>query len=287
MAQGLKEIRRRINSVKNIRKITAAMKMVAAANLRRAQQRAEAGRPYAEAIRGVLARLARDAGIDHPFLTERPVQGTLAVVVTSDRGLAGAFNANITRAAVQQLRDAPGPRLSVVGRKGRDFFRRRHYEIVAEHTGLGDAPRFAQAERIASEVMELFSSGRCDQVYLVYPQFVNAITSRPVSLRLLPLGGEDLGDAGPEGEGGEYLFEPDAGAVLDRLLPHYIGTLVYRALLEAKASEFGARMAAMDNATKNAGEVIDRLTLVSFRMRQAAITKEIAEIVGGAAALEG
>jgi F-type H+-transporting ATPase subunit gamma len=288
VAQGLKEIRRRINSVKNIRKITAAMKMVAAANLRRAQQRAEAGRPYAEAIRGVLGRLARDAGIDHPFLTERPVQATLAVVVTSDRGLAGAFNANITRAAVQVLRDAPSPRLSVVGRKARDFFRRRHYEIVAEHTGLGDAPRFAQAERIASEVTELFSSGRADQVYLVYPQFVNAITSRPVSLRLLPLGGEDLAsEEGPQGEGGEYLFEPDAGAVLDRLLPHYISTLVYRALLEAKASEFGARMAAMDNATKNAGEVIDRLTLVSFRMRQAAITKEIAEIVGGAAALEG
>jgi F-type H+-transporting ATPase subunit gamma len=288
VAQGLKEIRRRINSVKNIRKITAAMKMVAAANLRRAQQRAEAGRPYAEAIRGVLGRLSRDAGIDHPFLTERPVRATLAVVVTSDRGLAGAFNANITRAAVQLLRDVPGPAISVVGRKGRDFFRRRHYEILHEHTGLGDAPRFAQAERIASEVTELYASGRCDQVYLVYPQFVNAITSRPVSLRLLPLTGDDLaGDRAGGGEGGEYLFEPDAAAVLHELLPHYISTLVFRALLEAKASEFGARMAAMDNATKNAGEVIDRLTLVSFRMRQAAITKEIAEIVGGAAALEG
>ncbi len=290
MAQGLKDIRRRIASVKNIRKITAAMKMVAAANLRRAQQRAEAGRPYAEAIRGVLLRLARDAGVSHPFLVERPVSTSLAVVVTSDRGLAGAFNANINRAAVQLLRDLPGPRVVAVGRKARDFFRRRRYEVVTDYTGLGDAIRFAQAERIAGEVTLQFASGACDQVFLVYPQFVNAVTSRPVSVRLLPLSGRDMEDEGGDGrpgEGGEYIFEPDAAAVLRDLLPHYISVLVYRALLEAKASEFGPRMAAMDNATKNAGEVIDRLTLVSFRMRQAAITKEIAEIVGGAAALEG
>jgi len=286
MAQGLKEIRRRISSVKNIRKITAAMKMVAAANLRRAQQRAEAGRPYAEAVRGVLLRLAANAGVDHPFLVERPVRASLAVVVTSDRGLAGAFNANINRAAVALLRDLPGPRVVAVGRKARDFFRRRHYDVVTDYTGLGDVARFAQAERIAAEVTAQYLDGRCDQVFLVYPQFVNAVTSRPVSVRLLPLAGADLQGEAATGEG-EYIFEPDAGAVLAALLPHYISVLMYRALLEAKASEFGARMAAMDNATKNAGEVIDRLTLVSFRMRQAAITNEIAEIVGGAAALQG
>lgn len=286
MAEGLKEIRRRIGSVKNIRKITAAMKMVAAANLRRAQQRAEAGRPYAEAVRGVLLRLATNAGVDHPFLVERPITGSLGIVVTSDRGLAGAFNSNINRAAVQLLRTLPGPKVVAVGKKARDFFRRRQYSVVTDYTGLGDAVRFAQAERIASEVTRQYLQGECDQVHLVYPQFINAVTSRPVAVRLLPIAQVDLASQGTAAEG-EYIFEPDAAGVLQRLLPHYISVLIYRALLEAKASEFGARMAAMDGATKNAGEVIDRLTLVSFRMRQAAITKEISEIVGGAAALQG
>lgn len=287
VAEGLKEIRRRINSVKNIRKITSAMKMVAAANLRRAQQRAEAGRPYADAVRGVLLRLAANAAVDHPFLVERPVGSSLAVVVTADRGLAGAYNSNLNRAGIQVLKTAPGPKVLAIGKKARDFFRRRNYEVVTDFTGLGDVARFADAERIAGEITRLYLDGQCDQVYLVYAQFINAITSRPVSVRLLPLAGKDLEGAAPSSGEGEYLFEPEAGAVLQRLLPHYISVLVYRALLEAKASEFGAKMAAMDNATKNAGELIDRLTLVSFRIRQAAITNEIAEIVGGASALQG
>lgn len=286
MAEGLKEIRRRINSVKNIRKITAAMKMVAASKLRRAQQRAEAGRPYAEAVRGVLLRLAANAGVDHPFLVERPVEHSLVVVVTSDRGLAGAFNANINRAGLVLLRSLSQPRVVAVGKKARDYFRRRRFDVVTDYTGLADEVRFVDAERIAREVTQQYLDGHCEQVHLVYPQFVNAVTSRPVSVRLLPLAGSDLeGDRGDHE--GQYIFEPDAATVLARLLPHYISVLIYRALLEAKASEFGARMAAMDSATKNAGEVIDRLTLVSFRVRQAAITKEISEIVGGAAALQG
>lgn len=288
MAQGLKEIRRRINAAKNIRKITSAMKMVAAAKLRRAQQRAEAGRPYAEAIRGVLLRLASNAGTDHPFLKARPEGSTLAVVVTSDRGLAGAYNTNLNRAAAQLLRSAAGPKVLAVGKKARDYFRRRRYDVVADFVGLGDEARFADAERIAAELTRLYLDGGCDRVFLVYAQFINVVTSRPVSVQLLPLAGQDLQgeDGSSEGEA-DYLFEPDAEGVLHRLLPHYISVLVYRALLEGKASEFGAKMAAMDNATKNAGEFIDRLTLVSFRVRQAAITKEISEIVGGAAALQG
>lgn len=287
MAQGLKDIRRRIASVKNIRKITSAMKMVAAAKLRRAQEQAQAGRPYAEAIRGVLGRLAKDAGGSHPFLVERPVNATLAIVVTGDRGLAGAYNANLNRAGTRLLREAPGPRVIAVGRKARDYYRRRQVEITAEFTGLGDQPRFADAERIAKEATALYLAGECDRVHLVYARFINAITSRPVAMQLLPITGDDL-PAGDEGvAAGEYIFEPDAEEVLAHLLPHYVSVLIYRALLEAKASEFGARMAAMDNATQNAGEVIDRLTLISFRMRQAAITSEIAEIVGGANALQG
>ncbi len=290
MAQSLKDIRRRVASVRNIRKITQAMKMVAASRLRRAQARAEAARPYAAAVRGVLVRLAAGAsGFQHPFLEERPLRSTLAVVVTSDRGLAGAYNANLTRAAQQLLRNKTAPQVLAVGRKGRDFFRRRQVRLAGEFLQIGDEARFSLASDLAREVTRLYVEGACDEVYLVYAQFVNALQSRPVSVRLLPLAGGDL--AAEEGTGaapgGEYIFEPDAGEVLERLLPHYIGILLYRALLESKASEQGARMAAMDNATKNAGEIIDRLTLTANRLRQAAITKEIAEIVGGANALQG
>lgn len=290
MAQSLKDIRRRIRSVQNIRKITSAMKMVAAAKLRRAQQRAEAGRPYAEAVRGVLLRLAANSeGVSHPFL--EPREGPpLVVVVTSDRGLAGPYNANLVRTADQIVRAHAGGTVLVVGRKGRDYFRRRRVPMAGEFIGLGDAARWSDAERIADTVMEVFGGGTFGEVHLVYAQFVNAMIHRAVSVRLLPLQAEDLGTepatTGAQDEG-MYIFEPDAESVLAQLLPHYIGVLVYRALLEAKASEHGARMVAMDNATKNAGELIDRLQLLGNRMRQAAITKEIAEIVGGANALHG
>jgi F-type H+-transporting ATPase subunit gamma len=291
MAQSLKDIRRRMASVRNIRKITQAMKMVAASKLRRAQARAEAARPYATAVREVLVRLSSGAdGFQHPFLQERPLRASLAVVVTSDRGLAGAYNANLTRAAQLLLRDKPSPQVVAVGRKGRDYFRRRGYRLAAEYVQVGDEARYALADEVAREVTRLYREGACDEVFLVYAQFINALQSRPVSVRLLPLTGEDLGGAeagGGTAPAGAYIFEPDAGAVLERLLPHYISILIYRALLEAKASEQGARMAAMDNATKNAAELIDHLTLTANRLRQAAITKEIAEIVGGANALQG
>jgi F-type H+-transporting ATPase subunit gamma len=287
VAQSLRDLRRRVASVRNVRKITQAMKMVAATKLRRAQERAEASRPYAQAVRGVLVRLAASAGgFRHPFLEARPVRSVLAVVMTSDRGLAGAYNANLIRAAEALLRDKPDPRLVVVGRKGRDHFRRRRWSIAAEFVGIGDEARFALAQELAATVTRLYGEGVVDEVYVVYAQFVNALSSRPVAVRLLPLSGEDLAGEEASRGAGEYLFEPDAGAVLERLLPHYISILLYRGLLEAKASEHGARMAAMDNATKNAEDLIERLTLVVNRVRQAAITKEIAEIIGGANALQ-
>lgn len=290
MAQSLKDIRRRAASVKNIRKITQAMKMVAASKLRRAQERAEAARPYAAAVRGVLERLGANAsGFDHPFLQERPEGATLVVVVTSDRGLAGAYNANLNRAAQEILRQVQSGLVLAVGRKGRDFFRRRQYELAGEFVNVGDEARFGLAGDLAREVTRLYLTGGVREVRLVYAQFINVLRSRPVTVRLLPLVGEDLspGQGAASAMDGEYLFEPDAGSVLERLLPHYISILLYRALLEAKASEHGARMAAMDNATKNAGELIDHLTLMANRVRQAAITSEIAEIVGGANALQG
>jgi F-type H+-transporting ATPase subunit gamma len=281
--QDLKAIRRRIRSVQNTQKITAAMKMVAAAKLRRAQERAQSARPYADRIREVLMRLAANAtDFSHPFLQGRPVRSSLLVVVTADRGLAGPYNANLNRAAQLHLQDRPGARVLAVGRKGRDFFRKRGYPVVAEFTGIGDDARIELARDVAREAMRLYLAGEADEVYVAYARFINVATSRPTVVRLLPLGGE--GDGG-RGTRTPYIFEPSAAAVLERLLPHYVETLVYRALLEAKASEHGARMTAMDNATKNAEELIERLTLLRNRLRQAAITKEIAEIVGGANAL--
>lgn len=261
------------------------MKMVAAAKLRRAQERAQSARPYAQRIREVLVRLAAHAeDFSHPFLVARPVRSVLLVVVTSDRGLAGPYNANLNRTALQMAQASPFPQILAVGRKGRDFFRKRGYPVVAEFTGLGDEARLDVAREVAREAMRLYLEGQVDQVDVVFAQFIHVATSRPTGLRLLPLRGEG-GEAGALRT--PYIFEPNPAAVLERLLPHYVETLVYRAFLEAKASEHGARMTAMDNATKNAEELIERLTLLRNRLRQASITKEIAEIVAGANALGG
>jgi F-type H+-transporting ATPase subunit gamma len=283
--QDLKAIRRRIRSVQNTEKITAAMKAVAAAKLRRAQERAQAARPYADKMREVLVRVAANAGDSrHPLLALRPVRATCLVLITGDRGLAGPFNANLIRTAATYLADRPGPCLIAVGRTGRDYFHKRGYNLLAEFIGIGDDARLETARSVGAEIVGRYMAGECDEVHLVYARFVNAITSRPVVAPLLPLRRE----AAAQGHDGRtpYIFEPEAEDVLVHLLPHYVDTLVYRALLESKASEHGARMAAMDNASKNAGEVIERLTLLRNRVRQAAITREIAEIVGGANALQ-
>jgi F-type H+-transporting ATPase subunit gamma len=283
--QSLQDIRRRIRSVQNTEKITAAMKMVAAAKLRRAQERAQEARPYAQKLRDVLVRLAASAGdLRHPLLVNRPVRRSCILLVTADRGLAGPYNANLIRTAAQLARERSSPQVVAVGRKGRDYFRKRGFDVPAEFVGVGDDARWELARDIGREVVRLYLEGQCDEVLLVYAQFVNALTNRPRTVRLLPLA-EAGGERGKARSQAAYIFEPDAETVLARLLPHYIETLVYGALLDAKASEHGSRMAAMDNATKNAGEVIQRLTLLRNRVRQAAITKEIAEIVGGAEAL--
>jgi F-type H+-transporting ATPase subunit gamma len=281
----LRDIRRRIRSIENTRKITQAMKMVSAAKLRRAQEQAEAARPYAEAMADVLRAVAAGAGpVDLPLLTVRPVQRIGYVVLTADRGLAGPYNASVLRRALLDMpREKEKVAVIAVGRKARDFFRFRRYPIVSEFLMIGDSPRYFQAQAIAREVVERFVAGEVDEVRLVYAQFVTAMTNRPVVQELLPL---KRPEAGERHEGAQYLFEPDAETVLERLLPQYVESLIFRALLEAKASEHGARMTAMDAATKNSGELIRYLTLLRNRLRQAAITKEIAEIVGGAAALE-
>ncbi|EHQ92261.1 ATP synthase F1 subunit gamma [Desulfosporosinus youngiae] len=279
---GVRDIRRRIRGVRNMQQITKAMKMVSAAKLRKAQQKLSAARPYANQLQGVLERLAQAPGDTvHPLLVKRPVQKVVYVLITSDRGLCGGYNANLIRMTSGLIAETPQEvKLVAVGRRGRDFFRRGKIEFLAEFVALGDEPSYNQAKEIAQEVVRLYEQGDADEVYLMYTEFVSAITQRPTRVKLLPI-------EKPEGkQGKQYIFEPSPDEILASLLPKYVETQIFRSILEGKASEQGARMTAMSSATDNAKDVIERLSLAMNRARQAAITKEISEIVGGAAALE-
>ncbi|HWQ70744.1 MAG TPA: ATP synthase F1 subunit gamma [Desulfitobacteriaceae bacterium] len=286
---GVRDIRRRIRAIRNMQQITKAMKMVAAARLRKAQDKVIAARPYANQLQEVLARVVQaQAGVKHPLLEKRTVQKVGYILVTSDRGLCGGFNANLIRKTTSLLQEQTSETgLVTVGRKGRDFFRRGTVQIMAEYTGLGDSPTYAQAQEIASEVMHLYQNGEIDEVYLMFAEFISVITNRPTLTKLLPIEKPAENNEKPVGEvKGVYLFEPSPEEILARLLPAYVENSIYRAILESKASEQGSRMTAMSAATDNAVDMIDRLTLIMNRARQAVITKEISEIVGGAAALE-
>jgi len=279
---GAQDIRRRIRSVRNMQQITKAMKMVSAAKLRKAQLKLNAARPYASQLQGVLERLSQ-VQVDevHPLLKKRPVQKVVYVLITSDRGLCGGYNANLIRKVSGMITEAQQEvKLVTVGRKGRDFFRRGKVEFLAEYTGFGDEPSYNQAKEVAQEVIRLYEEGEADEVYLLYTEFVTAMTQRPTKIKLLPV-------EQPEGkQGRQYIFEPSAEEILNSLLPKYVETQIYRTILEGKASEQGARMTAMSSATDNAKDMIDRLSLAMNRARQAAITTEISEIVSGAAALQ-
>ncbi len=282
MAENLKAIRRRIKSVESTRKMTQAMKLVSAAKLRRAQERASLARPYAEALKDVLEELAKGAsGLGHPLLTERPVKRRGYIVLTSDRGLCGPYNSGVLR-LVEGQRQAGAVVMVAVGKKGRDIFRRRQDEILAEFAPIGDNPDYLLAEAIGQAASTAFLSGAVDQVDLVWSASVSSVLSRPKTERLLPVvppaAETALSHVAP-------LFEPSEERVLAGLLPAYVNGVIYSALVDAKAAEHAARMVAMDNATRNAGDLIRSLVLVRNRARQAAITGEIAEIVGGAAAL--
>jgi len=294
----LKAIRTRIASVKSTQKITRAMKLVAAARLRRAQDAILGARPYANALQEAVAEVAvRAGGESHPLLDQRPVRKIGLVVLTSDRGLAGGFNANIFRGVqrfvVEQsaLPEPPAIAIYVVGKKGRDFFRRRKNSVVGhEFAGAAGNVAEARAQEVALTILELFQTAQVDAVYLIFNEFKSAIQQRVVTEPLLPLvagrlaAGAAAASTSMSGQI-DFLYEPDKRQLLDALLPMYVQSQVYRALLESIASEFGARMTAMDSATGNAKEVIARLTLQYNRARQAAITKELLEIVAGAEAL--
>lgn len=288
----LQSLRRKIASVKNTQKITKAMKMVAAAKLKRAQDRILSSRPYAHQLRDVVRHLAERASrLSHPLLHKREEHKTELLVITSDRGLCGAFNANILRQAAEFLKEhaerGEQVSVSVAGRKGCDFFRRRTWTIRQEWPGVFDRLSFEHALDMGQDIIQHYNDGTFDQLYVVYNEFKSVMQQRVVVEKLLPIESLDEG-AGeePAKAVGAYLFEPDEDELLKTLLPKHFQVQAFRVLLESAAAEQAARMTAMDGATRNAGELIQKVTLFYNKTRQAAITKELMDIVGGAEALK-
>ena len=279
------DLRRRIRAVKSTQQITKAMKMIAASRLRRAQDRVVASRPYAQRMLQVLQGLASRVDPEaHPLLQRGSADGRpLVIIVTADRGLCGSFNSNIIKAAGQFIvTEGRGQQVTVglVGRKGRDFFRRRGFEVLIDQTGIFQRLSFAHAQDIASVAIEEFTAGRASSVHLIYNEFKSVMAQRLIVEPLLPIPRIE-GDATP---GTDYLYEPSPEAIFAELLPRYVEAQIYRALLESNASFFAAQMTAMDAATRNSSEMLDNLTLYMNKVRQAAITREIIEVVSGASA---
>lgn len=281
----LRDIKRRIKSFRNMQQITKAMEMVSAAKLRRAQVRVLSARPYARAMDAMLENLSAAAAEEgHPLFAPRPVRRRLVVVIGADRGLSGSYSANLLRGTESFLRGPEGPSVSLflIGRKPRDYFRRRSYTVLEAHTDLPPDARLETALRLSNRLQELFLAGEVDAVDLQYTQFVSMMTRRVVREPFLPIAPQERQEqARPK----NYIFEPEPGELLAELLPRYATTKLLQALAESLASEHAARMIAMSSARKNAGEMIDALVLKRNRLRQAGITKEISEIVGGAEAL--
>jgi len=280
----IRDIKRRIKSVKSTQQITKAMKMVSAVKLRRVQGSLLALRPYADKLQTLLDHLG--SGLNHPFLQEREIKRACYVVIAGERGLCGSFNGNILRFADQQLAACPHPQaLLLLGAKAHDHFRRGGREIMPSRHSLSDNPNFFQGKELAHELAAAYLAGEFDQINLIYTEFRSAMSQRPAIKQLLPIVHQPCATGEAAALYADYIFEPDAESLLEAVLPQYVDISVYRALLESKASEHGARMAAMSSATDNALEMIDSLTLTLNRARQAAITKEIIEVVSGAAAL--
>jgi F-type H+-transporting ATPase subunit gamma len=292
----LKDIRGRIGSVRNIAQITRAMEMVAASRMKRAQDAILAARPYSDELRDALSRVAAVVGEEvHPLLARRPVKRVALIMITTDRGLAGSLNANAIRSALRWTQQKIGSgngetRVEVeavtIGRKGRDGLRRAGIPIAAHFPQLGDRPSYSDVTPIARLVTDDFLAGKYDEIDVAYSTFISTLTQRPEIKPLLPIVSPDQAE-GAETENDEYLFEPSPEAVLSRLLPHFVAVDLYRAVLENQASEQSARMIAMRNSTDNANELIEDLTLVYNKTRQATITREMIEIASGAEALGG
>ncbi|QEA38337.1 F0F1 ATP synthase subunit gamma [Pistricoccus aurantiacus] len=294
MAAG-KEIRTQIGSIKNTQKITSAMEMVAASKMRKAQERMKASKPYARQIRNVVGHIAKaNPEYQHDYMIDREVKRVGYIVVSSDRGLAGGLNANLFKAVLKEVKawQEKGVEIdfSALGAKAGGFFQKYGGQLVSANSGLGEAPEVEDLIGSVKVMLESFDAGKIDRLYVVYNQFVNTMTQKPVVRQILPLSTE-MGEDNAEGEEQkssttwDYLYEPDAKVLLDRLLMRFVESQVYQGVVENAACEQAARMIAMKNATDNAGELIDELEQVYNKARQAAITQEISEIVGGAAAV--
>ena len=285
----VRHIRGRIRSVRNTARVTRAMQMVAASKMRRAQEQVVSARPYAQKLRAVLADLAAQVSgqddVEHPLLEERPVQNVLLLHVTPDRGLAGGMPSNINRAGAEfLLRQELPTALVTVGRKGRDFMVRAGRDVRASFTDMGDRPTMTDTLPVTRLLERLYVDGEMDAVYVAYTRFVNTIVQQTVVTQLLPVRASTFNEAS---EPADFLYEPDAGVVFGNLLPRFLEVQVYQAFLESNASEQSARMVAMQNATDAAQEMVETLTLDLNKARQAMITAELLDLVGGVAALEG
>ncbi len=291
----LRDIKRKIRVVKNIAQITQAMKMVAAAKLRRVQERVQKGKPYANTMAELVGTLAPSVkDFSHPLLTVRPVQNVMVVAITGDKGLCGAYNSNLLRLAHRFLDQKIAElgrehvNLVTIGRKSNEYFAKRGYVAVQTYMGIGPETPYEQIRAISNTLTGQFSVGQVDEVYICYTEFVSPLVQRPETTQFLPI--EPPSEQASEVQTGgraDYIFEPKVEDLLGKLLPRYVETRVYQLLMEATASEFGARMTAMSNATKNANDQIDSLTLVANRTRQAGITKELLDIIGGSEAING
>lgn len=279
------DIRRRIKSVRSIEQITKAMKMVAAARLRKAQERAYASQPFTEKILEVLGTVANSRlDVTHPLLAKREIKKTAYLILSADKGLAGAYSSNLMKEALAAMEGKPKEEIAIiaVGRKAKEYFSRRSYQIEREYLGFSERPTYEHATRIAAEVSADFTAGLYDEVYLVYTYFRSPINQHPTHLKLLPAQAPQAAEEAAR----DFIFEPSAESVLTVLLPRYLETVIYGGLMQAAASELGSRMTAMGSATDNVEELIHKLVLNYNKVRQATITREISEIVGGAEALK-
>ncbi len=289
----LRDIRRRIRSVRNMAQITKAMEMVAASRMRRAQQRVTAARPYAQAMRTLIGELAlqgASAGQElHPLLAQREVDTVGIILMTPDRGLAGALNTNIIRRGTEHILEQEGHSLDVevvtVGRKGQDFLARRGRKLLGTFIGIVDKPSYDDVIPIARVLMDSYASGVMDSAYIVYPKFISTLVQRPEVVQILPVAPAEELSAEDAATTAEYIFEPDPRRILDQLLPRYVEVQVWQALLETSASFFSSQMVAMRNATDNAKDIVQSLTLTYNKVRQAGITREVTEIASAAEAM--
>lgn len=292
MAENVKSLRRRLRSIRNTKQITRAMEMVSAAKLRRAQDLLMAGRPYASKLQELLGRLAGSATADHPYFDKREVRHRTLVLVTADRGLAGSFNAQVIKRAMQFLAESPVPvELVCIGKKGYDHFKTREWNILFSITDFNGKLTYDRTNAVAAQLSDLFVSGGTDEIYVLYNSFISTMVYRPTLEKMLPLDPEALlseaTQAVQAGPATDYILEPSADVVFSSLLPRYINSKMYIVMAETFTAEHSARMIAMSAATKNSSELQDKVSLAMNKARQAAITKEILEIVGGAEALNG